>query len=393
MSRHMLSMVLFPFIMLSILSVACSPKSVPGTLETDKTKSGKAAEPLPGNDSTGWQQLWDSTLRNARKEARLMIYAGPGMATARNTVIQEMKARYDIEVDMIIAPSLSLVNKIMAERRAGLYIADVFIMGAEDLVAVLFPNDIAEPLDDILLLPEVKDSSLWINGIIPFMDSGHRAIAFQAQVSSRMAYNTSLVEPGEVASFRDLSNPKLAGKIAMLDPTMSGSGASWFYLAWKEMGIDYFSDFIKNQPALVRDSRQLVEWVVRGKNSVGIGVSTPLVNDFRKSGAPINMLPPMKEAREIRGGVSYTGLINKAPHPYAAKILINWILSKEGQTSVSKAAQVASRRLDVPTDFIPSYDIPDPGIKYISRETEEDFLAKKKGQQLAQEIFAPLLGK
>lgn len=385
----------FSLLVLISLAFACSEK--PGYIIdiTGKNPTSNETTPTKLNSvsTSDWQQEWSKSLSNAKKEAKVIIYAGPGMATARDVVLQDMKNKYDIEVEMLIAPSLALVNKIMTERRSGLYIPDVFIMGAEDPVSVLFPNGVAEPLDSLLILPEVKNPALWLNGIIPFLDSKHRAIAFRAEISSRMAYNTLQIAPDEVTSFRDLLNTKLDGKIAMLDPTMAGSGSSWFYLALKEMGSDYLADFVKTRPMLVRDSRQLVEWIARSKYFIGIGVSTALVNDFKNNGAPINNLPPMREAREIRGGVSYTGFFNKAPHPNAARVLINWILSKDGQTSVTKATQIASRRLDVPTDLISSFDVPSPNIKYISRETEEDFLAKKESQQIAQQIFSPLLGR
>lgn len=369
-----------------MLSCKSETTSVPRPVissNEEKTSSNKA----------GWELEWEKALKNSKKEASVILYAGPGMATVRNVVLQELKNKYDIDVDMIIAPSTSLVNKILSERRAGIYTGDVFVMGAEDLVGVLFPNQAAEPLDKLLILPEVKNPDLWLNGQIPFLDSEHRAIAFQAEVSSRMAYNTTLLKPDEITSFNNLLSPAFKDKIVMLDPTISGSGASWFYLVWKEMGIEYLSNFIKNQPVIIRDSRQLVEWIAKGKFALAIGISTPLVKNFMDSGAPIAMVPPMIEGREIRGGVSYSGVFNKAPHSNEAKVFINWLLSKEGQTALSKVSGVASRRIDVPTVFLSAEAIVDPKLKYKSRETEEDFLEKKKTQQMAQEVFAPLLGK
>lgn len=367
-----------------------TPSVVPGSPAA--SNNWKAAADAPSASSrVSWEVEWDMALKNSRKEARGFLFAGPGMATLRNAVIENMKSKFGIEMDLVIAPSTSLVSRILAERRAGIYTGDVFVMGAEDLVGVLFPNQAADPMDGMLILPEVKNPALWLNGQIPFLDKEHRAISFQAEISSRMAYNTSLLKPEEVASFKDLLNLALKEKIVMLDPTISGSGSSWFYLAWKEMGVDYLNALVKNQPVLIRDNRQLVEWVSRGKYAVAIGVSTPLVNNFVESGAPIALVPPLKEAREIRGGVSYSGVLSKAPHPNAAKVFINWILSKEGQTTFSKITGVASRRVDVPTDFLDKDAVLNPKVTYVSRESEQDFLEKKNAQQIAKEIFAPLL--
>jgi ABC-type Fe3+ transport system substrate-binding protein len=66
--------------------------------------------------------------------------------------------------------------------------------------------------------------------------------------------------------------------------------------------------------------------------------------------------------------------MNKAPHPNAARVYINWLMSKEGQTSFSKATGIPSLRIDVPSDHIVPWRKPVPG--YLETYTEEA-LARK----------------
>ena len=56
--------------------------------------------------------------------------------------------------------------------------------------------------------------------------------------------------------------------------------------------------------------------------------------------------------------------MNRAPHPNAGKVFINWLLGKAGQTAWSKAMEQVSRRADVPSDHVPSYMAPKPSARY-----------------------------
>ena len=80
-------------------------------------------------------------------------------------------------------------------------------------------------------------------------------------------------------------------------------------------------------------------------------------------------------------------MVKKAPHPNAAKVFINWILSKEGQIFYSRALGVQSARLDVPTDFQDPLSVRQPGIKYFNASTEEVLLSEPEHRKIIIEIF------
>jgi ABC-type Fe3+ transport system substrate-binding protein len=54
-------------------------------------------------------------------------------------------------------------------------------------------------------------------------------------------------------------------------------------------------------------------------------------------------------------------MVNKPPHPNAAKVYLNWLLSKDEQTAFAKTNGYISARVDVPTDFAPAWRVPKPG--------------------------------
>ena len=81
-------------------------------------------------------------------------------------------------------------------------------------------------------------------------------------------------------------------------------------------------------------------------------------------------------------------LFKNAPHPNAAKLFLNWLLTKEGQTFYTQAYGQPSARLDVPTDGILPETIPQPGVKYIMGDDEEFILRQPQQMEKAKAIFS-----
>jgi ABC-type Fe3+ transport system substrate-binding protein len=69
-------------------------------------------------------------------------------------------------------------------------------------------------------------------------------------------------------------------------------------------------------------------------------------------------------------------LFNRAPHPNAAKVYLNWLLSREGQTTFARGVGYVSSRVDVPTDHVLPWRIPEPGS--IRTYTDEQQAVKRE---------------
>lgn len=84
-----------------------------------------------------------------------------------------------------------------------------------------------------------------------------------------------------------------------------------------------------------------------------------------------------KETGAIYSGSNGTlALMNQAPHPNAAKVFINWLLSREGQTIFQKIMNapdlvMESMRVDIPKDPIPPEKRRATGVNYIIMDTPE----------------------
>jgi len=64
---------------------------------------------------------------------------------------------------------------------------------------------------------------------------------------------------------------------------------------------------------------------------------------------PVKHLPTIKEGTYVSGGNGILGIIKGAPHPNAARVFFNWLLSRDGQDLHARTAQQPTRRLDVET--------------------------------------------
>lgn len=88
------------------------------------------------------------------------------------------------------------------------------------------------PIQPLLILPEVKDESVWWGKKLSFADSEHQfAVILLGSVGrSRIAYNTKLVDPKAIQSWWDIVNPRWKGKIAVFDPRATGGGSESIFV-------------------------------------------------------------------------------------------------------------------------------------------------------------------
>ena len=198
--------------------------------------------------------------------------------------------------------------------------------------------------------------------------------------------NTALVKPNELLSWRELLNPKWKEKIIMMDPSITGQGGKLFSTSVQTLGIDYWREFALQKPVILRDVRMINEAVAKGKYPVALGPGSDVVEEFVRAGAHVALRFPSDEAALQTGHGSFA-LLSNAPHPNAAKIFVNWLLSKEGMTLYSKVHNVQSARLDVPVDFLTPDRMREPGVKYLWPEVEDFLVGESKLYVAARELF------
>ena len=339
-----------------------------------------------------WQEDWDKTVAAAKKEGKLVFYSGAG-PEVRTALAQAFLRKFGIEIEYVTGKGAELTQKIFAERRAGLYLSDLYNGGATTAVTQLKPSGVFAPLRPLLVLPEVLDGNAYFDGEIPFIDKENvYMICNGPSVTPHLAINSELVQPGEIKSYADLLNPKWKGKTAFFDPTVSGTGAG-FMLATLSLAMvpDFHRQFSKQEPVITRDRRLQVEWVVRGKYPIALAPLRESVSAFQKAGSPIKWVVPQEGVFLIPSGSGSLSYFADAPHPNAAKVFINWFMTREGMTVYSKASMTQTPRKDVPTDFLSPESIRGPGVKYFGGWKEHILVKEKEAIKLAKEIYGPLV--
>lgn len=372
--------VVAPFLLLIVY--ACTPNLEPSlNLSTSTPAPAIATVTKPA-----WEGEWQKALETVKKEGRLVIYGAP-LGETRLALMETFRKTYGIPVEYIGAMESLIAEKSLTERRAGIYLSDVYIGGAGSGLNILKANKAFDPLEPLLLLPEVTDTKIWWGEKLPWVDKEKFLLAFLGYVNWPFAINSELVRSEEIKSFRDVLNPKWKGKMVMSDPVFTGTGRFFFGgMGMQIMGIEYMRELAKQEPIITRDWRQQAEWVARGKYAIAVAPYPAYILEFMNAGAPIKFIIPV-EGSYLTAGSGNVAFFNKAPHPGAAKVFINWLLSKEGQTLFSKTYIRQSLRVDLPTDYLDPEILRQPGVKYASTMGEDYILQEPKNNELAREIF------
>jgi iron(III) transport system substrate-binding protein len=307
-------------------------------------------------------QEWDQLVKAAQREGEvsLILYGGSNL----QKVVPEFEKKYGIKVNYQTGSGRQHAERILAERRLGRYTVDAWIGGVGTPLLRLLPNGALQPIPALLVDPEVKDPSNWFQGKHHYPDPEHRYIfTWGASPSQAVSFNTDMVNPEEIKSFRDLLDPKWKGKIVSRSPGARGNfGTSVPMVLNPKIGYEWFRRWANEMDVtLVDDARQGAEWVALGRFPIGMFGLNTQADALARQGFPIQgWLPnPMAEGEVLSASAENLMAIDRAPHPNAMKLFVNWALSREAQQLFVEANQrVDSLRTDVDNSVIaPQYRI------------------------------------
>jgi iron(III) transport system substrate-binding protein len=336
-----------------------------------------------------WQKHWDAIVAAARKEGKLIV-AGPPDPRVRQEIPNRFRARFGIPVEYVAGGRGGEdARRLKIERRAGVYTVDVYFGGAST-TAVFYGDKMLDPIRPLLLLPEALDPSKWKWGKPIFSDpQGSYALRMLSYVRPLFNINTSVAKAEEFKSIRDLLNPKWRGKISAFDPTVSGSGIFNVAQYHQQFGEDFIKQlYVDQKPAFSRDFRQIADWLARGSHPISLDLFDAYAEELKKEGFPVHTvvgLPDMPG--RIASGLGEMVLMNKAPHPNAAKVFVNWMASKEGLEVYARNYGSVPMRNDIDESFLASYLIPKAGVNYFDSGSWEFLAAVEKTRHRIKELL------
>lgn len=341
-------------------------------------------EPVLSAETSGASQAeWERTVKAAEQEGQLVLYSLSEISEV--FVNSGFPKKYpNIKLSAVSARGGELVSRIMAERRAGKFLADVGNLG-NDSPYRLYQAKVLDTITSAFILPEVKDGSAWWEGKHHYIDPESRYIfVYVGAPLYLLAYNTHLVNPNEFRSYWDLLNPKWKGKMAAFDLRSGGFAATRdrFFYHHPELGPKFLKRLYSEMDlAFYRQYPQGEDWLAAGKFALCL-CRHQSISEAKKQGLPVDLIEPnaFREGVGVETRAKTLVLPNNAPHPNAAKVFLNWFLSREGQIDFQKtsgkyisAGAEFSLRIDISKDDVLPRNRLQAGVKYIPQWNPEMF--------------------
>jgi len=322
-----------------------------------------AAQAAPAADiGSAGSQDWQNVVTKAEEEAQVTIYASDSVGNLR-LIWEAFQKRFPkIKLSgTSVGRGSDLLPKIFTERRAGKFLPDIFLGAPSAIYLNLYRAKIIEPLPPVLMLPGVTDRTKWWLGKHPYVDAeGQFIFMYESSLyGPPISFNTKLINEKEIKSAWDLVQPKWKGKYQALQLGPSqGSTALIYVYHHPQLGPKFIERIYRDlEPTLFQDLRQATDWLGQGKFSLCFLCRR--IDRAAMQGLPVAEINPyeIEEKPGIGSGSGALVLMNRHPHPNAARVFINWYLSQEGQIVFRQAnaheLRVSSLREDLPAEILP----------------------------------------
>jgi len=284
-------------------------------------------------------------IARAKKEGAVTLYTSMQLVDSR-PLTEAFEKKYGIKVSLWRASGEKVAERAITEARGARFDVDVIETdGAQ--VEIAYREKLLAPLK----VPSVADVPA---EILPV----HGYYAPTRLTLYVMSYNTNLVAPGEVPkSYADLLQPRWAGKLAL-----ENDDVPWFASVVKAMGesqgVAYYRRLAGQKPSMRKGHTLMAEMVAAGEIEIAIDTHVQGIARLKEKGAPIEWKP----LQPAFGQPSSVGVAARAPHPDAARLLAEFILSREGQEIIKARNRVpVSRAVDSPLNKF-QYRLIDPAI-------------------------------
>ena len=289
-------------------------------------------------------------IEGAKKEGQIVYYTTMTLDQSKQTVDRFEKKYPFIKVTLFRTGGGPLLNKIFTESRGGRHDWDVVVGRGEMVLPMMqrkllasYPSPESKMIDEQLVDKEGFWTAYYVNSYV-------------------LGWNTKLVKREDVPKTYDaLLNPKWKGGQISLDTEAYGM-VEGLKRAWgQEKAIAYLKKLAALDPVLKRGNTERVQLVVAGEYPLIIAYNQT-IQRLTSRGAPIDWLPLEPAVTQVNPAM----IGSKAPHPNAARLFYDYILSKEGQEELRSYQRIPVRK-DVE---------PDPprlfrGFKYVIENPED----------------------
>jgi iron(III) transport system substrate-binding protein len=298
---------------------------------------GEAA-PEPGANKVDRQ---DDQLAKAQDEGEVTWYAGLEQGLV-DKIAAGFEKKTGISVDAIRLGGEEASTRLLQENDAGVHLADVVYTGNEGNFVDFKKRGLLAPYRSA----EVShfDKAYYDEDLTYYVPYANRFW---------MVYNTNLVPESEVPKgYADLADPKWSGALAISHPGYSVGAAivPFFWSQTDGLGLDLMDKIAANKPLINQSVHDSMAAVISGERKIAVVVNDAGFYTDGK-GAPVKAIYPAEGVPTSGGGV---GVAKQAPHPYAARELLDYIMSQEGQQIMADESRTVFRDdVKYPTGYVP----------------------------------------
>jgi iron(III) transport system substrate-binding protein len=263
----------------------------------------------------------------AREEGTLTLYTS--MATTESGPLgQAFEKKYGVKVQIWRALSENVLQRALTEARGGRRSLDVVETNAPEVEA-LAREDVVAPFES----PYLADLPQW--AIPP-----HRRWFSDRANLWVTGYNTAKVKRDELpAQIEGFADPKWKGRLSL-----EATDDDWMYGLIEFMGEERGLDFLRRLAALKPEMRKghilVAQLVAAGELPVCLTIYSGNADSIKAKGGPIDWLP----VEPLVGRPQAIALAKNAPHPHAALLFADFVLSPEGQKLLADMGRVPASR-------------------------------------------------
>jgi iron(III) transport system substrate-binding protein len=273
---------------------------------------------LSAPDMARAEDDWSKIVEAAKKEGHVVLYSAFVGLAAHQNLKKDFEATYGITVDILEARASEVRERIRIEQAAGRFVADVSENGRTTTTLQVEQDHVFDPHGPLPSLGHLK----------PEFTADDIKLPVFAIVYGILA-NAGLVKPGdEPKSWLDLPHPRWKGKNLSDDFRALGGGGVLFFVLQEKFGRDFQEKLAKQDLKFSREIPANERRIARGEYPLYLPVSLTSVPELK--GLPVRFIAPKE-------GLPYIGydlaLLKKAPHPNAARLLMEYYLGKKMQQS------------------------------------------------------------
>jgi iron(III) transport system substrate-binding protein len=309
-------------------------------------------------------------LEGARKEREVVVYTSLNLKDSV-PIVEVFEKKYGVKVQLWRSSSEKVLQRAVAEAQAGRFACDILETNGPEMEAMH-----REQLLEEFFSPHFKD-------LPPAAFPKHRHYVADRFNFFTIAYNTNLVKANEVPdAYEDLLQPRFAGRVGI-----EASDVDWFGAMVKAMGeekgLAFFRKLAASKPEIRSGHTLMAELVASGEIPLAATIYNHNAERLVVKGAPIRW----KALKPTFGRPNAIGVTRRAPHPHAALLFSDFMLSLEGQTILKERNRVpSSRAVDTHLNKFP-FEMIDPVITLDEADRWERLWSELflKGQKIRKE--------